>query len=167
MLIARGLAEQTGKRIRLSTKAIVGATSAVQSMRVRGHSAAGCGVISADEHGAQRRWPSAAAGHLLRRLRAGRPGGGRHAPTSASYRHPAAAARRCAHRGVRPATPKRQPSGGRCRCRRIYWLPNSRAMPELMFSADRYHRRRPRTPWRPIYCSSALRDALTSSMSNS
>lgn len=106
VLIARGLAEQTGKRIRLSTKAIVGATSKgvcgqVDAMFVVGPppDAAVIMIGANDITALNGIGPSAQRlADCVRRLRTRGRSGGRHLPRPRRhYRHPAAAARASAH----------------------------------------------------------------------
>ena len=153
VLIARGLAEQTGKRIRLSTKAIVGATSRgvsgqVDAMFVAGpppdaavmmlgandvtalngisQSARRLGLDACASCAPAVRWWSSAPARISES-----------SPPSPS---------RCARwhtRGVCNLPAPRPPRSRRravCRCRWRHLLaPQFRATPELMFSADGFH----------------------------
>lgn len=174
VLIARGLAEQTGKRIRLSTKAIVGATSKgvcgqVDAMFVVGPppDAAVIMIGANDITALNGIGPSAQRlADCVRRLRT------RGAvvvvgtcPDLGVITAIPQPLRALAHtRGVRLAraqTAAVKAAGGVPVPLGHLLAPKFRAMPELMFSADRYH------PSAPAYALAAdllflaLRDALT------
>ena len=153
VLIARGLAEESGKRIRLSTKAIVGATSKGLSGQIDAMFVAGPPPRCRGRHDRRqrhhrrqrhRRSPragsaprSAAAGQRRGRRRRHLPGLRRH------HRDPAAAALGGAHARAAPGA-----RAGRRRCapRAASPVPFSDLLapefhkaPEVLFSPDMFH----------------------------
>ena len=152
VLIARGLAEQTGKRIRLSTKAIVGATSKgvcgqVDAMFVAGPPPdAAVMMIGANDVTALNGISQSAQrlASAVRKLRARGAvvvvGTCPDLGVITAIPQPLRSLARAAACGL-PA-PRPRPSGppAACRCRwRICWLPNSGPRPSMMFSADGFH----------------------------
>ena len=153
VLIARGLAEESGKRIRLSTKAIVGATSKGLSGQIDAMFVAGPppdaavvmiganDITAVERHRAvgapTRRGGAAAAGQRRRRRRRHLPRLRRH------HRDPAAAALGGAHARTAPG-PVAQASavraaGGVPVPFSDLLAPEFRKAPEVLFSPDMFH----------------------------